>query len=54
MPLNSVLASKPPPRGRSLIGALDTFPFVIPQGRQNRPDQVRQRGLVGTLYIGRR
>ena len=33
-----------PARGRSLIGALDTFPLVIPQGRQHRPDQVRQSG----------
>ena len=36
-----------PARRATLIGALDALPNVIPQARQDRSCQVRQRGLVG-------
>src|SRR5258707_1723601 len=47
IPLNSVLASKPPPRWRAPVGPLDTLALVVPQGRQDAPNKVRQGIFIG-------
>jgi hypothetical protein len=42
-----VLASKPPPRGRSLVGALDTFPLVIRRDVRTVPIRSASAALSG-------
>ena len=43
----SLVARQSPFGGAALIHPLHTLPSEIPQGSQDGPDQVRQRGLVG-------
>src|ERR1700726_2483491 len=43
-----------PRRRCALIGPLYTLSDVIPRAGQNRPRKVRQRVVVGALYIGPR